>query len=296
MKRFVLVGLLLSWATLSLGQTPEQKKATVEYVRTLSTKPGGQGPFRLGVAIKGDEDSAPDLSSTNAALRALKYFGGKLKSKDDCVKFVDSCFDPGTGGFARLPGQKPTALSTAVGLMAVVELGMPREKYEQPGLKFLGIHASTFEEIRLAAAAVEAVGKQPDKADAWLAQVLKMRNPNGIWGEGAGAARATGEAVALVLRLGGKLDKKEEAVKAMKAGQQEDGGFGVGGKGSNLGLCYRIVRSLHMLKEKPADVKGLREFIARCRNKDGGYGLVPGTPSNVAGTYYAGIILHWLED
>jgi hypothetical protein len=51
-----------------------------------------------------------------------------------------------------------------------------------------------------------------------------------------------------------------------------------------------------MLREKPADVAALRSFIGKCRNDDGGYGVVPGQPSSVSGTYYAGIVLHWLEE
>ena len=50
-----------------------------------------------------------------------------------------------------------------------------------------------------------------------------------------------------------------------------------------------------MLKEKLANVEGMRRFIARCRNSDGGYGVTPGQTSSASGTYYAGIILHWLE-
>jgi hypothetical protein len=50
-----------------------------------------------------------------------------------------------------------------------------------------------------------------------------------------------------------------------------------------------------MLKAKPERVDRLRDFIARCRNEDGGYGVAPDQPSNVGGCYYAGIILHWLN-
>ena len=59
---------------------------------------------------------------------------------------------------------------------------------------------------------------------------------------------------------------------------------------------YRVMRSFMMLKEPPADTVRLRAFIASCRNKDGGYGVTPGQPSSVSGTYYAGIVLHWLGD
>jgi len=56
-----------------------------------------------------------------------------------------------------------------------------------------------------------------------------------------------------------------------------------------------VMRSFMMLKEQPADTVRLRTFVAACRNKDGGYGVAPGQPSSVAGTYYAASVLHWLE-
>jgi hypothetical protein len=56
------------------------------------------------------------------------------------------------------------------------------------------------------------------------------------------------------------------------------------------------MRCFHMLGDVP-DVKKLRGFIARCRNDDGGYSVTPGpgAKSSVGGTYFAGIILHWLD-
>ena len=54
------------------------------------------------------------------------------------------------------------------------------------------------------------------------------------------------------------------------------------------------MRAFVRLEEKPASPEKLREFIAKCRNADGGYGVTPGQESSASGTYYAGIILHWL--
>ena len=50
-----------------------------------------------------------------------------------------------------------------------------------------------------------------------------------------------------------------------------------------------------MLKEKPNSER-LRAFIGKCRNADGGYGVTPRQPSQVGATYFAAIILHWLEE
>jgi len=232
----------------------------------------------------------------SAALRALKYFGGEPRDRGACVEFVKGCFDKDSGGFTDQPGKgKPDVILTAVGLMAVVELKMPQEPYVGPALAYLGKNAKTFEEIRMAAAGLEAVGKRPPQADDWLKTLAGMRNEDGTYDKGLAAPRATGGAVAAELRLGAKVANKEAILKALRIGQRHDGGYGkAGAKTADLETNYRVMRCYHMLGEHP-DVDRLRRFVARCRNFDGGYGLTPGTNSTVAATYFAGIILHWLD-
>ncbi len=290
MKRHLLVGCCLVLVPLAgLGQSPDQKKATIAYLQPLQQKDGGF------VASAGQPKSS--LRATLTALRALKYFGGDAKDRDAAVTFVKSCFDKDSGGFADQPGGKPDVILTAIGAMALVELKQSTAPYEPGLLKYLGDQAKEFEQVRLAAAAVEALGKQPPQAKDWLAQVRKMATPDGSYGKGDGTARETGSAIVTVLRLGGKVEHPEAILKTLNAGQRSDGGFGkANAKGSDLESCYRITRAYHMLKAKPEKTAALREFIAKCRNADGGYGVEPGQPSTTGATYYASIILHWLGE
>ena len=102
-------------------------------------------------------------------------------------------------------------------------------------------------------------------------------------------------AVACVLRLGRKVKDPKRIVKALDAGQRKDGGFGrADASGSDLETSYRVMRTYHMLRAKPARADDFRAFVAKCRNKDGGYGVAPGQPSAAGSTYFASIILHWL--
>jgi prenyltransferase beta subunit len=180
--------------------------------------------------------------------------------------------------------------------MAIAELKVPLEEFVDPAVKHLESNAKGFEEIRLSAAGLEAVNKKTAKMEEWTKELTKTRNEDGTYGQGDGQARDTGGTIAALLRLGAKVDAQEEIIKALKAGQRGDGGFGKGGeKGSDLESCYRIMRAFHMLKQKPDENK-LREFIGKCRNKDGGYGVMPGKESAVSSTYFAGIILHWLDE
>jgi prenyltransferase beta subunit len=295
MFRLSLVGLsVLVISAPVRGQTAAEKKATVAYLRGLQTASGGFLPAK--VPPTSGRMVPPSLRATTAAVRALKYFGGTVQHKKAAVKFVRNCFVKSKGGFSNTqPVLQPDVISTAVGLMAVVELKMPPDRYTAPAVKYLDQSAKSFEEIRMAAAGLEAVHKRPGKAGDWLKEIARLRNADGTYGKGKGAARETGSAVVTVLRLGGKVKDRRQVLKTLRAGQRPDGGFGKADRaGSDLETCYRVLRAFVMLKAIPDDVKGLRKFIARCRNADGGYGLTPGQPSNVGATYFAATVLHWL--
>jgi prenyltransferase beta subunit len=288
--RMMCLGLgLLLLATPARGQTADEKKATLAHLHKLQNK---DGAFRPTLA-----EGPSSLRATSAALRALKYFGGEAKNKAGCADFVRRCFDKASGGFADQPGGKTGVALTAVGLMALVELKAPVTEYEKPAIAFMSKNAGEFEEVRMAAAGLETVGKRSPRNRDWLDQLARVQNADGTFGKGAGQARDTGGAAAAVLRLGGKLGKPEVVLAALNAGQRGDGGFGkADARGSDLETTYRVVRTYVMLKARPARVADCRAFVARCRNADGGYGHAPGQPSNVGGTYFASIVLHWLAE
>lgn len=279
---------LLLAAAVACGQSADEKKATVAYLQALQTKQGG---FKASATA-----TAPSLRATSSALRALRYFGGQPKDKAASQKFVLACHDVRTGGFADTPRGKPDVIVTAVGLMALVELKVPTARYEKAAIAYMTESAKSFEQMRMAAAGLEAVGKTSDKNREWLKKLARLRNTDWTFGKGDGRARETGGAVAAVLRLGGQVVPKG-VVKALDAGQRKDGGFGKEKvEESDLETSYRVMRTYHMLKAKPARAGDLKAFVAKCRNKDGGYGVVPGGPSSTGGTYFAGIILHWLGE
>ena len=303
MKRFLSVGLTLFLAALpARGQTPEiqkdidahlqesrqRQKTAIAYLQKLQQKDGG---------FTADAGQAPSsLRATNAAVRALHYLGGEVPDRP-AAAFVKSCFDKETGAFADQPGGKPDVSTAAVGVLAATELKLPADLYEAGVVKYLGDNVKTFEDVRIAAAAFEALGKRPVQADAWLEQIAKLRNDDGTYGKDGGKARETGGAVAAVLRLGGKVEHADAVLHALKDGQRTDGGFGkADSPASDLESMYRVMRAFHMLKAAPTDVGRLRAFLDSCRNDDGGYGVAMGKPSAASGTYYASIILHWLDE
>jgi hypothetical protein len=115
-----------------------------------------------------------------------------------------------------------------------------------------------------------------------------------------GGARLLGSLVAFTYRLGLQEDndtKPDEIARFLNLGQLADGGWSKQGeKSSDIETTYRVMRALMLLKQKPRDVKKLREFIAAHRNKGGGYATKPGDKSGVSGVYYSAVISKWLDD
>jgi hypothetical protein len=249
--------------------------------------------------FKPDPAGKPGLRATSAAVRAIKYLGGKAPNPDRHAAFVMTCFDPATGGFADAPGGKPDVNVTSVGVMAAVELGVPREKFRK-AMDYIQANAKTFEEVRLGAAAVEAWGVKdcPFDLGPWFEIVgSHFAKAGGIPMAADGGARDAGSVVAMYLRLGKPLPRPNAVLTVLQDGQRDDGGWGrKDATGSDLEATYRVMRAFYLMKEKPREVAKLRQFIAKCRNPDGGYGVAPGEKSSVGGTYYAAIITHWLGE
>jgi prenyltransferase beta subunit len=284
----LLVGILAAPAG---GQTADEKKATIAYVQALQQPDGGF------VAARTLAKSPSSLRATSSALRALKYWGGEPKDRAAAARFIEKCHDKASGGFADAPGGKPDVFTTAVGIMAATETKVPAELYSAGAVKYLAENAKSFDDIRIAVAGLERIEKPSPKAEQWRKQVAALLNPDGTAGKGDGAARETGSVVVALLRLGGKVENREAVLKTLKVGQRSDGGFGKeGAKESDPESSYRILRCFHMLKGKPEAPDKLRAFVAKCRNSDGGYGVAPDQPSTVAGTYFASITLHWLDE
>jgi hypothetical protein len=140
--------------------------------------------------------------------------------------------------------------STAVGLMAVVELKMPTEKYAKGAVKYLSDNAKSFEDIRIAVAGFESLKTLSPQKENWSAAVLLLEPKDGIFGKGGGQARDTASAVVTLLRLDAKGIDSDRVLKVLKAGQRKDGGWGKTDNetASDLETTYRVMRCFMMLK------------------------------------------------
>jgi hypothetical protein len=296
---FAVVAVCVFPALVSAQPTAEQKKATAEWITKLQDAQGG---FYLAPQPPDiDAMPRPSLRATNGAVRALKYLGAEIPNADKHAAFVLKCFDAKTGGFAE-PGGKPDVTITSIGVMAAVELKIPKAKFAK-AMDYLKDNAKTFEEVRIGAAAVEAWGVKdcPFKLEPWLDivkdsdEIKKFPILNSL---NKDDARDIGSVAAFVVRLEFFPSKAmKEALPELKDSQRDDGAWGKKGeKTSDIETTYRVMRALMLLKEKPKDTKKLRAFIDSHRNKDGGYATKSGDKSSMSGVYYCVIVSKWLDD
>jgi poly(3-hydroxybutyrate) depolymerase/prenyltransferase beta subunit len=287
MKR-ILLGLAICGFALvpsTRGQSPEDLERVSAQVAALQNADGGFSTAPGGTST---------LPTTSTAIRVLKNTGGSIRDVFACVRFVKSCADAESGGFAPIPGGKPDVRTTAVGLMAVAELKIPADDLAKKAIAYFSKNVREFEDIRIAVAGLEAVKKTSPDFPKWTQQVESRRGSDYVFGRGDDRARETGSAAAALLRMGVKLSQREAIVQAMKGGQRPDGGWGKGSGGSDLESTYRVMRAFYMLQEKP-DLEKLKGFIARCRQSDGGYSVAPGGASELSGAYFATTVLRWVK-
>jgi prenyltransferase beta subunit len=288
-KRLVLslvVVCVLTPCALAQKLAGDDLENSIRYINDLQNADGG---FRPAVT-----DAESDLGAMNAALRAIKYFHPRARprNRDAMPEFVAKCYHPSSGGFSSKPGREPDVRSTAMGLMVMAELKMDMKDRGPAITRYFAEHSKTMADFYIAAAALNAAELPPPKnAKDWIAAFEKTGNSDGTFGK---EPADTASAVNTILRLGGKLNDPLATANALRSAQQDDGGFGKPGEKSDLATIYRCMRALWMLKSKP-NADRLHAFIARCRNDDGGYGVQPGQPSSVSATYFAAIVMHWLE-
>ena len=77
-----------------------------------------------------------DLTIGLLKLGAGSLVGGSNPDVLACLKYIRSCFDRESGGFAPTPGGKPDVRTTAVGLMAVAEMKTATPEMVDGGIGF----------------------------------------------------------------------------------------------------------------------------------------------------------------
>lgn len=285
-RRALALGLfILAPISILRAQTPAETARSARFVAAFQNPDGG---------FAGSPGGKSSLGSTSSAIRILKTVGGSIPDVLKCLQYLSSCHDKKSGGFAPTPGGTPDVRTTATGLMAVAEMKLATDDIVQGAIRYFSENVKTFEDIRIAVAGLEAVGKTSPDFARWTKQVKDDRNPDGRYGKGGGIARSTGSAVVALLRMGVPVENRDVVVGAIKAGQKADGGWGKDdGVPSDLETTYRVMRCFSMLKEQP-NLISLRSYLQSHRQSDGGYGPTSGATAELGSTYFVTTVLRWV--
>lgn len=245
--------------------------------------------------------SNPSLRATFQARKALKTLGIAPVKPELDVKFAKECIEEDTHLFLDRPGEKPSALFSAAGIMTFVALGIHESPDLQPAIeankRYLQVQAKSFEEIRLGAAAFEALGHAPPVRREWIHQLRKNQSAEGGFGPLNSRLKDTGGVVAGLLRLGEGFSDKDKQVylEYLLEGQGQAGGFGMTSESaSDLDSSYRVGRAIWMLGGSPDQVK-MKMFLKKCQTANGGFADRPGEEGTLADTYRAVMIASWLK-
>ena len=260
------------------------KAATVQFVLALQDAETG--------AFKVTADGKPSLRACNGGVKALRTLGADVPMLEKLKTFAAACYDAEAGCFAE-PGGQPNVAINAVGILVVTELGLDKTKFAG-AMTYLKENAKSWEDVRIAAAAVEAWGVKdcPFSLEPWV-KIAAAEAANA----GKDDPRFAGGRLAFELRLQLKKSADPDTILTLLGGRKADGGWSFPDKPtSDLETCYRVMRALHLAK---ADIKTIpaevAAFVKSCRKSDGGYGVTPKAPATMSGVYYAVMIEKWLK-
>src|SRR5438270_14043945 len=96
MARFPLVALTFVFCLASARAGEPGDKVTIAYIQKLQTPGGGF----LAQAPSPEARLNPTLKTTSTGVRVLHYLGDAPFNKATATKFIASCYDAQSGGFA----------------------------------------------------------------------------------------------------------------------------------------------------------------------------------------------------
>lgn len=259
----------------------EQRVATLRYATSFQNPDGG---------FAAQKDAPSSLGATVAAFRVFRYLGNKPPAPDLGERFVRSCYKPEQGAYSDTPEGMPSVRATAMGVMAMAELQQDFRGEDAKIRAYLGANAKEQGDIYIAAAALYAAALPMPKGAHWAEAYEAARTENGSYGA---TAAETARAFVTLKRLGKKPRQAGQTIRFLQQAQKQDGGFGA--EESDLASSYPVMRAFWMEREAP-DLQRISQFVASCRNDDGGYGNTPSAASTLSHTYYAAIIMHWIRD
>jgi prenyltransferase beta subunit/ankyrin repeat protein len=259
-------------------------KRTVSFLRGLKNDDGGYSDQI--------SNSNSSLLSTLSAIKALRLLDAAPDDPYATLDYVNRCFDEASSGFSDRPGGEPTALSTAVALIALCDIGAWKtfKKRTEPSMRFMTETSRSPLDHFITIAAYDE-GKIPAPAPASAVAFFRnQRQEDGTFGL---SASVNAMACGALLRAGETLKDTELLVERLLGAQRTDGGFSDDDSSSDLMTTYFIMRTLNLLNTSP-DIDKLKDFITPMQVEGGGYRMNHGVTAAVGPTYQAISILRYM--
>ena len=262
----------------------EEARRTVAFLENLQRKGGG--------FASGPGERSASLRDTVSAVKALRLLAAGPPDEQGALAFVHACWDRETGGFSDRPGDAPSVVATALGLIALGELAGKRlvDRHASRAMAFMTQNAESLEEHFMVIAAHEESGLPGSAPERAVSFIQAQRRTDGTFGDGVWSNAV---AAGALLRARAKVDPELPVLSRLLGAQQPDGGFGDGAGPSDLTTTYAVMRALLLFNRAP-DLSAVTRYLVRLRGHDGGYGERIGAPSTAGATYEALSILEWI--
>lgn len=260
--------------------TSAARRQTIAALRQLRS--GGGCPDSPG--------ARPELGATLSVIKALQLLGSRSSDPDAVCSFVESAYDPAHGAWAATPGDEPSVLATAAGLLCLGGLGATPALRQRllPGMRWMAENARTREDHFMTIAVAQECGVRPPASP--VAYFRAWEQTDGTFG-----ADVLHNAIAAgaLLRAGEPLRAPRAVAELVMAGQAPTGGFTDATAKPRLWTSYCVMRLLNLLGLSP-DTATLAAWVRAMSLDDGGFSEGGEPTLSAATTYQCLSILDWI--
>lgn len=255
--------------------------ATLQFLYALETNSGG-----FSNTLSADRLPQPTLS----VLKSLELFGKNYNKPDDLLDYIQSLYDPATGGFYDPVLKKVTVSSTAVALLILKHIDAKDFLYFClfEALDYMHEQAFHREEHLMLICACNSCKAEylPDKS-IWYFR--NQEESNGLFGP---SALNNAICASALLMMGESLKRPKAVADFILAAQTKTGGFADYTYAPDLWTSFCAMRLLDLMHISP-DRTRLVDWLLKHKKETGGFSS-DACEANANITYQCLSILHWV--
>lgn len=256
-------------------------RATLQFLYALENNSGG-----FSNTLSAERLPQPTLS----VLKSLALFGKTYNRPDELLDYIQSLYDPATGGFYDPVLRKVTVSSTAVALLILNQIGAKDFLYFClfEALDFMHEHAFHREEHFMLICACNNCKAEylPDKS-IWYFR--NQEESNGLFGP---SALNNAICASALLMMGESLKRPHAVSDFILAAQTKTGGFADYTYAPDLWTSFCAMRLLDLMQIYPDRIR-LINWLLNHKKETGGFSS-DACEANANITYQCLSILHWV--